>query len=323
MVHPGPFQATNSSPSPSPSSDRPTSATSYLPKIAAGDLIATWAFAEPDREWSASASGARPPPRLAPASCSTASRRYVHDAQAADCPAGHRPGPGRADPVSGRPRTLRVSPSSRSSASIWPGGWPTCVSPFGRSRADGVRGRARARPAAGGRAAAAGGAGPAVRRAPTVNRPRASPSPCSTPRTAWRSAARSAPTRRLSTAWPTIGCGWKGRSPPPPTRPAPCSTVSTTPRIAARVAKAHVGKWSSAILHDCIQLHGGIGMTWEYDLHLYFRRADQQRGALRIAERAPAIPRRPGGSGGVMATDHHDRMSSVPRSGSGWPSTCP
>lgn len=42
---------------------------------------------------------------------------------------------------------------------------------------------------------------------------------------------------------------------------------------AARVAKAHVGKWSSVILHDCIQLHGGIGMTWDYDLHLYFRRA--------------------------------------------------
>jgi alkylation response protein AidB-like acyl-CoA dehydrogenase len=42
---------------------------------------------------------------------------------------------------------------------------------------------------------------------------------------------------------------------------------------AVRVAKAHVGRWSTAILHDCIQLHGGIGMTWEYDLHLYFRRA--------------------------------------------------
>lgn len=43
--------------------------------------------------------------------------------------------------------------------------------------------------------------------------------------------------------------------------------------LAARVAKAHVGKWSSAILHDCLQIHGGIGMTWEHDIHLYFRRA--------------------------------------------------
>jgi alkylation response protein AidB-like acyl-CoA dehydrogenase len=42
---------------------------------------------------------------------------------------------------------------------------------------------------------------------------------------------------------------------------------------AVRIAKAQVGKWSTRILHDCIQLHGGIGMTWDYDLHLYFRRA--------------------------------------------------
>jgi alkylation response protein AidB-like acyl-CoA dehydrogenase len=43
--------------------------------------------------------------------------------------------------------------------------------------------------------------------------------------------------------------------------------------VAARVAKAHVGRWSTDTLHDCIQLHGGIGMTWEYDMHLYLRRA--------------------------------------------------
>ena len=46
-----------------------------------------------------------------------------------------------------------------------------------------------------------------------------------------------------------------------------------TPRLAARIAKAHVGRTSTAILHDCIQLHGGIAMTWDYDLHLYLRRA--------------------------------------------------
>ncbi|MDT7758144.1 MAG: hypothetical protein QOH27_4042, partial [Mycobacterium sp.] len=23
---------------------------------------------------------------------------------------------------------------------------------------------------------------------------------------------------------------------------------------------------------DCIQMHGGIGVTWEHDLHLYLRR---------------------------------------------------
>ena len=37
-------------------------------------------------------------------------------------------------------------------------------------------------------------------------------------------------------------------------------------------AKAFVGEHGVAALHDCIQLHGGIGVTWEHDLHLYLRR---------------------------------------------------
>lgn len=43
--------------------------------------------------------------------------------------------------------------------------------------------------------------------------------------------------------------------------------------VAVRAAKAFVGKWGTTILHDCVQLTGGLGMTWDYDLHLYFRRA--------------------------------------------------
>lgn len=43
--------------------------------------------------------------------------------------------------------------------------------------------------------------------------------------------------------------------------------------VAARIAKAHVGKWSSVILQDCMQMHGGIAVTWEFDLHLFSRRA--------------------------------------------------
>lgn len=39
------------------------------------------------------------------------------------------------------------------------------------------------------------------------------------------------------------------------------------------VAKAYIGEKSVQILQDCIQLHGGIGVTWEHDLHLYLRRA--------------------------------------------------
>jgi alkylation response protein AidB-like acyl-CoA dehydrogenase len=39
------------------------------------------------------------------------------------------------------------------------------------------------------------------------------------------------------------------------------------------VAKAYIGEKSVPMLQDCIQLHGGIGVTWEHDLHLYLRRA--------------------------------------------------
>jgi alkylation response protein AidB-like acyl-CoA dehydrogenase len=43
------------------------------------------------------------------------------------------------------------------------------------------------------------------------------------------------------------------------------------------VAKAYVGDRAPAILQDCVQLHGGIGVTWEHDLHLYLRRVIQNR----------------------------------------------
>ena len=39
------------------------------------------------------------------------------------------------------------------------------------------------------------------------------------------------------------------------------------------VAKAYVGEKVPAILQDFVQLHGGLGVTWEHDLHLYLRRA--------------------------------------------------
>lgn len=43
------------------------------------------------------------------------------------------------------------------------------------------------------------------------------------------------------------------------------------------VAKAYVGERAPVILQDCVQLHGGIGVTWEHDLHLYLRRAALNR----------------------------------------------
>jgi alkylation response protein AidB-like acyl-CoA dehydrogenase len=42
--------------------------------------------------------------------------------------------------------------------------------------------------------------------------------------------------------------------------------------MAVSVAKSYVGEHAPGMLQDCIQLHGGIGVTWEHDLHLYLRR---------------------------------------------------
>jgi len=43
------------------------------------------------------------------------------------------------------------------------------------------------------------------------------------------------------------------------------------------VAKAYIGDHGPEIIQDCIQLHGGIGVTWEHDLHLYLRRVTLDR----------------------------------------------
>jgi alkylation response protein AidB-like acyl-CoA dehydrogenase len=43
--------------------------------------------------------------------------------------------------------------------------------------------------------------------------------------------------------------------------------------LAASMAKAYVSDAYRKAAGDGIQLHGGIGFTWEHDLHLYFKRA--------------------------------------------------
>jgi alkylation response protein AidB-like acyl-CoA dehydrogenase len=42
---------------------------------------------------------------------------------------------------------------------------------------------------------------------------------------------------------------------------------------AAAIAKAYVSDAISKLAGEALQIHGGIGMTWEHDLHLYYRRA--------------------------------------------------
>ena len=42
---------------------------------------------------------------------------------------------------------------------------------------------------------------------------------------------------------------------------------------AATVAKAYASETFTHAAKECIQIHGGIGFTWEHDAHLYLRRA--------------------------------------------------
>ncbi len=43
------------------------------------------------------------------------------------------------------------------------------------------------------------------------------------------------------------------------------------------VAKQWIGPHATELIQDAVQLHGGIGVTWEHDLHLYLRRATVNR----------------------------------------------
>jgi alkylation response protein AidB-like acyl-CoA dehydrogenase len=42
-------------------------------------------------------------------------------------------------------------------------------------------------------------------------------------------------------------------------------------------AKAYIGDHSTEALQDCVQMHGGIGVTFEHDIHLYLRRVTVNR----------------------------------------------
>jgi alkylation response protein AidB-like acyl-CoA dehydrogenase len=51
---------------------------------------------------------------------------------------------------------------------------------------------------------------------------------------------------------------------------AACGSPDANELLAA--AKAFIGDYGSELMHDCVQMHGGIGVTFEHDLHLYLRR---------------------------------------------------
>jgi alkylation response protein AidB-like acyl-CoA dehydrogenase len=45
-------------------------------------------------------------------------------------------------------------------------------------------------------------------------------------------------------------------------------TAATT----ASIAKAYIGDYVPELVQDCVQMHGGIGVTYDHDLHLFLRR---------------------------------------------------
>lgn len=85
------------------------------------------------------------------------------------------------------------------------------------------------------------------------------------------------------------------------------ATAGAVDRVAARAtdaglwvsaAKSYVGEHAGLLVQDCVQLHGGIGVTWEHDLHLFLRRITLYRNLFGTpTEHHQAICRqaRPGG----------------------------
>jgi alkylation response protein AidB-like acyl-CoA dehydrogenase len=45
----------------------------------------------------------------------------------------------------------------------------------------------------------------------------------------------------------------------------------------ASIAKAYTGDAATQLAQQCLQVHGGIGFTWEHDLHFYLRRLAADR----------------------------------------------
>jgi len=70
--------------------------------------------------------------------------------------------------------------------------------------------------------------------------------------------------------------------------------------VAVAMAKAYCGEAAVKAAEECVQLHGGIGFTWEHPAHLYLKRAksgsiafgtpDRHRAALAGLVNLPGIP---------------------------------
>jgi alkylation response protein AidB-like acyl-CoA dehydrogenase len=64
------------------------------------------------------------------------------------------------------------------------------------------------------------------------------------------------------------------------TSDAACAAVTAGDPDSAELvsaAKAYIGEYCAELIQDCTQMHGGIGVTFEHDLHLFLRRVTINR----------------------------------------------
>jgi alkylation response protein AidB-like acyl-CoA dehydrogenase len=76
--------------------------------------------------------------------------------------------------------------------------------------------------------------------------------------------------------------------------------ISGDARVAVALAKAYCSEVAVNAAQECVQMHGGIGFTWEHPAHLYLKRAkadsigfgtpDAHRAALASLVNLPAAP---------------------------------
>ena len=55
--------------------------------------------------------------------------------------------------------------------------------------------------------------------------------------------------------------------------------------VAASLAQAFCSPMAVKAAEECVQLHGGIGFTWEHPAHLYLKRAKSTALAYGTADR--------------------------------------
>ena len=79
------------------------------------------------------------------------------------------------------------------------------------------------------------------------------------------------------------------------------------------------GQYGPELAQDCVQIHGGIGVTFDHDMHLYLRRIGDPNRSL-APDRTPGAARRfsrPAGPRQKRAMSDVDRWRTS-RASAGW-----